>query len=68
LAAAGYTCGPCGAIRAAARKPVHYVPLQILLTGKVGKVSFEFLWYIPNQVRPGHRGEPDTAGHNTLDN
>jgi alkanesulfonate monooxygenase len=30
-------------------------------------VSFEFLWYIPNQVRPGHRGEPVTAGHNSLD-
>ena len=30
-------------------------------------MSFEFLWYIPNQVTPGHRGEPDTAGHNSLD-
>jgi alkanesulfonate monooxygenase len=30
-------------------------------------MSFEFLWYIPNQVTPGHRGEPATAGHNRLD-
>jgi alkanesulfonate monooxygenase len=30
-------------------------------------VGFEFLWYIPNQVTPGHRGEPVTAGHNSLD-
>ncbi|HEY3880810.1 MAG TPA: LLM class flavin-dependent oxidoreductase [Trebonia sp.] len=27
----------------------------------------EFLWYIPNQAVPGHRGEPATAGHNSLD-
>lgn len=27
----------------------------------------EFLWYIPNQVRAGHRGEPVAAGHNSLD-
>ena len=30
-------------------------------------MSFEFLWYIPNQVTPGHRGEPATADHNSLD-
>ena len=30
-------------------------------------MGFEFLWYIPNQVTPGHRGEPVTAGHNSLD-
>jgi alkanesulfonate monooxygenase len=30
-------------------------------------MSFEFLWYIPNQVTPGHRGEPVTADHNSLD-
>ncbi len=29
-------------------------------------MSPEFLWYIPNQVAPGHRGEPATAGHNSL--
>jgi hypothetical protein len=29
-------------------------------------VSFEFLWYIPNQNTPGHRGEPVTADHNSL--
>jgi len=27
----------------------------------------EFLWYIPNQNTPGHRGEPVTADHNSLD-
>ncbi|MCA2211721.1 LLM class flavin-dependent oxidoreductase [Jidongwangia harbinensis] len=27
----------------------------------------EYLWYIPNQVTPGHRGEPVTAGHNSLE-
>ncbi|MET0436837.1 MAG: LLM class flavin-dependent oxidoreductase [Devosia sp.] len=27
----------------------------------------EFLWYIPNQVTPGHRGEPVAADHNGLD-
>jgi alkanesulfonate monooxygenase len=26
----------------------------------------EFLWYIPNQVKPGHRGEPAAEGHNSL--
>jgi alkanesulfonate monooxygenase len=30
-------------------------------------VSLEFLWYIPNQVIPGHRGEPVTDGHNSMD-
>lgn len=30
-------------------------------------MSPEFLWYIPNQVTPGHRGEPVTADHNSLD-
>jgi alkanesulfonate monooxygenase len=30
-------------------------------------MSFELLWYIPNQVTPGHRGEPVAAGHNSLD-
>jgi alkanesulfonate monooxygenase len=29
-------------------------------------VSLEFLWYIPNQVQPGHRGDEVTAGHNSL--
>lgn len=27
----------------------------------------EFLWYIPNQVNAGHRGEPVTPDHNSLD-
>ncbi|ESZ72267.1 alkanesulfonate monooxygenase [Mesorhizobium sp. L103C119B0] len=27
----------------------------------------EFLWYIPNQVDPGHRGEPAVEDHNSLD-
>lgn len=26
----------------------------------------EFLWYIPNQVRPGHRGDDTVNGHNSL--
>lgn len=30
-------------------------------------MSLEFLWYIPNQVTPGHRGEPVTAAHNSLE-
>jgi len=30
-------------------------------------MSLEFLWYIPNQVTAGHRGEPAAAGHNSLD-
>jgi alkanesulfonate monooxygenase len=27
----------------------------------------EFLWYIPNQVDPGHRGEPTVEDHNSLE-
>lgn len=27
----------------------------------------EFLWYIPNQIRAGHRGDPTVEGHNTLE-
>ena len=27
----------------------------------------EFLWYIPNQVRPGHRGDATVPDHNSLD-
>ncbi|GAA4603401.1 alkanesulfonate monooxygenase [Actinoplanes octamycinicus] len=30
-------------------------------------MSSEFLWYIPNQDRPGHRGDDVVAGHNSLD-
>ncbi|WP_328395647.1 LLM class flavin-dependent oxidoreductase [Nocardia sp. NBC_00416] len=29
-------------------------------------MSPEFLWYIPNQVIPGHRGDAVTADHNSL--
>jgi len=29
-------------------------------------MSFDFLWYIPNQAAPGHRGEPASADHNSL--
>ena len=30
--------------------------------------DLELLWYIPNQVRPGHRGDDDASpGHNSLD-
>ena len=27
----------------------------------------EFLWYIPNQIKAGHRGDTTTQDHNTLD-
>jgi alkanesulfonate monooxygenase len=27
----------------------------------------EFLWYIPNQVRSGHRGDPASENHNSLE-
>ena len=27
----------------------------------------EFLWYIPNQVRPGHRGDATAEDHNSLE-
>lgn len=29
-------------------------------------MSTEFLWYIPNQVEPGHRGDDTVEGHNSL--
>ncbi|MBB2940932.1 alkanesulfonate monooxygenase [Actinoplanes lutulentus] len=30
-------------------------------------MSSEFLWYIPNQNDPGHRGDDVVTGHNSLD-
>ncbi|MGY0406686.1 LLM class flavin-dependent oxidoreductase, partial [Pseudoalteromonas sp. SYSU M81241] len=30
-------------------------------------MSTEFLWYIPNQVQSGHRGDDMGVGHNSLD-
>ncbi|MEU1589640.1 LLM class flavin-dependent oxidoreductase [Micromonospora sp. NPDC005710] len=30
-------------------------------------MSSEFLWYIPNQVQPGHRGDDVIDDHNSLD-
>ncbi|GGM16726.1 hypothetical protein GCM10012279_38540 [Micromonospora yangpuensis] len=30
-------------------------------------MSAEFLWYIPNQVEPGHRGDDIVDDHNSLD-
>lgn len=30
-------------------------------------MTSEFLWYIPNQVEPGHRGDPTVDGHNSLE-
>lgn len=30
-------------------------------------MNLEFLWYIPNQVKPGHRGDDIVDGHNSLD-
>ncbi len=29
--------------------------------------EFEFLWYIPNDVKPGHRGDDTVEDHNSLD-
>ncbi|GAA2703848.1 LLM class flavin-dependent oxidoreductase [Micromonospora olivasterospora] len=29
-------------------------------------MSLEFLWYIPNQVQPGHRGDDVVENHNSL--
>ncbi|GAA3777145.1 LLM class flavin-dependent oxidoreductase [Plantactinospora mayteni] len=30
-------------------------------------MSLEFLWYIPNQVQPGHRGDDVVESHNSLE-
>ncbi|PZG45239.1 alkanesulfonate monooxygenase, partial [Spongiactinospora gelatinilytica] len=30
-------------------------------------MSLEFLWYIPDQVQPGHRGDDVVADHNGLE-
>ncbi|GII32926.1 LLM class flavin-dependent oxidoreductase [Planotetraspora mira] len=30
-------------------------------------MSLEFLWYVPNQAEPGHRGDAVTANHNSLE-
>ncbi len=30
-------------------------------------MSLTFLWYLPNQAQPGHRGDDTDAGHNSLD-
>jgi len=30
-------------------------------------MSLELLWYIPNQVAPGHRGDTTVANHNSLE-
>jgi alkanesulfonate monooxygenase len=30
-------------------------------------MSLEFLWYLPNTVEPGHRGDDAVAGYGTLD-
>ncbi|MFC5827019.1 LLM class flavin-dependent oxidoreductase [Nonomuraea insulae] len=30
-------------------------------------MNLQFLWYIPNQVRPGHRGDDTVADHNSLE-
>ncbi|MEU8181212.1 LLM class flavin-dependent oxidoreductase [Micromonospora sp. NPDC049044] len=34
---------------------------------KARLMSPKFLWYIPNQVEPGHRGDDVVAHHNSLD-
>jgi alkanesulfonate monooxygenase len=30
-------------------------------------MSLQLLWYIPNQVQPGHRGDNVAEGHNSLE-
>ncbi|SEH00232.1 alkanesulfonate monooxygenase [Nonomuraea solani] len=30
-------------------------------------MSLQFLWYIPNQARPGHRGDDTVVDHNSLE-
>src|SRR4051812_26248053 len=30
-------------------------------------MTLELLWYIPNQIQPGHRGDAVVPGHNSLD-
>lgn len=30
-------------------------------------MTSEFLWYVPNQVDPGHRGDDAVVGHNSLE-
>ncbi|MCF6471545.1 LLM class flavin-dependent oxidoreductase [Nonomuraea sp. MG754425] len=30
-------------------------------------MSLQFLWYIPNQAKPGHRGDDTVIGHNSLE-
>lgn len=40
------------------------------LTGKMTsnmRDPSEFLWYIPNDVKAGHRGDVAAEGHNNLD-
>lgn len=34
--------------------------------GKAHVTSAEFLWYIPNEARPGHRGDDVADDHNSL--
>nr|WP_211247622.1 LLM class flavin-dependent oxidoreductase [Cryptosporangium arvum] len=34
--------------------------------GSVGAVRPEFLWYIPNEVTAGHRGDAVVGNHNSL--
>ena len=40
---------------------------QTQLSGHRTSGDPEFLWYIPNQVRPGHRGDSTVDDHNSLD-
>ena len=36
------------------------------ISGGPQEVETEFLWYIPNQVKPGHRGDTTVESHNSL--
>jgi alkanesulfonate monooxygenase len=42
-------------------------PLITTIEQESHTMSLEFLWYIPNQVTPGHRGDAVTVDHNSLD-
>jgi alkanesulfonate monooxygenase len=38
------------------------------IQGRTPETALELLWYIPNQVRPGHRGDDDdSTHHNSLE-
>ena len=48
--------------------PSNHFPIQSLKM-QVDNMSSnsEFLWYIPNDVKAGHRGDSSTENHNSLE-